>query len=43
MLLVVKPEGRRPFGRLRHGWEYNTTICEIYYNVILMCVWIITS
>jgi hypothetical protein len=23
-VLVGKPEGKRPMGRLRHKWDYNT-------------------
>jgi hypothetical protein len=26
MILVGKPEGKRPLGRKRHGWVYNITM-----------------
>jgi len=33
-ILVRKPEGKKPLGRLRHRWEYNirTNLSEIVWE-----------
>jgi hypothetical protein len=33
-ILVGKPEGKRPFGRLRHKWEDNIKmdLMEVYFE-----------